>query len=452
MSSLGGPNQVVNGPATFTFSAAADPTFRLFECRVGGVHEWQTCSSGRQEDPASGTYTFQVVAWTGAATAPRSPRGSGRSTRSRRDDAGSERAERDVPEHAAEFAFSSNEAGTFVCMLDSVASACGSPKNYTGLRRARTRSPSRRATRPATSIPARRRGHGRSTRSLRRPSWIRAVRRGTRQTRRPPSRSPPSRAPCSTAGSTTRPSTPRARHPRPTAASRWGSTRSGCGPATRSTTPIPVRSCARGRSWPRRRRRRRASAIAGEPGLRQRGDRHDRHGADAHAHELRRRAPGRRSRQDRGEPCRGLPRRRRLLRRRDDRARRHVHGQLRFAPGAQGLRSAVLKVFSNAPGGELDVDLSGTGTAPAAPGTGPPVPPGPKVPPARPGPPETRVRWACPAPKARPVRSGRPVRPVQRVRPVPPARPGLPAPPALLAPPARRDRSARRVLPAGTRG
>ena len=136
MSSLTGPNQVVNGPATFTFSAAADPTFRFFECRVGGVHEWQTCSSGQQENPASGTYTFQVraVDWSGnrsaewasawswtvdkiapeTTLAPSGPSGT-------------------FPSTAAEFAFSSNQSGTFVCTLDGVPSACGSPRNYTGL-------------------------------------------------------------------------------------------------------------------------------------------------------------------------------------------------------------------------------------------------------------------------------------------------------------------------------
>ena len=58
MSSLTGPNQVVNGPATFTFSAATDPTLRGFECRVGGVHEWQSCSSGYAPDLGTGAYTL----------------------------------------------------------------------------------------------------------------------------------------------------------------------------------------------------------------------------------------------------------------------------------------------------------------------------------------------------------------------------------------------------------
>ena len=134
MSSLTGPNQIVNGAATFTFSASSDPTFRLFECRVGGVHEWQTCSSGRQENPPTGTYTFQVRAvdwsgnrssestwqWTVDKVAPETslatsgPSGTVAST-------------------SATFEFSSNEPGSFICSLDGVAVACGSPKAYTGL-------------------------------------------------------------------------------------------------------------------------------------------------------------------------------------------------------------------------------------------------------------------------------------------------------------------------------
>ena len=135
MASLTGPNQVVNGPATFTFSAEADTTLRLFECRVAGVHDWLTCSSGRQENPAtSGTYTFQVRAvdwsgnrsgestweWTVDKVAPETslatsgPSGTVAST-------------------SADFEFSSNESGTFICVLDGVSVGCGSPKSYSGL-------------------------------------------------------------------------------------------------------------------------------------------------------------------------------------------------------------------------------------------------------------------------------------------------------------------------------
>jgi hypothetical protein len=63
LSSLTGPTQPVNGPAAFTFAAAADPTFRAFECRVAGIHEWQTCSSGHTENPPNGTYTLEVRAY-----------------------------------------------------------------------------------------------------------------------------------------------------------------------------------------------------------------------------------------------------------------------------------------------------------------------------------------------------------------------------------------------------
>jgi Bacterial Ig-like domain len=69
MASLtGGSSTPVNGPVTFNFSATSDPTFKHFECRVVGVHDWETCSSGKSENPASsGTYTFDVraVDWSG---------------------------------------------------------------------------------------------------------------------------------------------------------------------------------------------------------------------------------------------------------------------------------------------------------------------------------------------------------------------------------------------------
>jgi hypothetical protein len=133
MSSLTGPNQVVNGPASFTFSAASDPTFRLFECRVAGVHEWQTCSSGRTEDPSTGTYTLQVRAvdwsgnrsaestwtWTVDKVAPETSLTLGPSST--------------VASTAATFEFSSNESGSFECTLDGSAVGCGSPKTYSGL-------------------------------------------------------------------------------------------------------------------------------------------------------------------------------------------------------------------------------------------------------------------------------------------------------------------------------
>ena len=139
MSTLAGPNQTVNGAATFTFGATADPTLRRFECRVGGVHEWQTCSSGHQEDLSTGTYTLQVRAvdwsdnrstemtwgWTVDRVAPETtllPSGPSGLTNSR----------------TAQFDFTSNESGSFTCVLTGPSStttdtACGSGKSYTGL-------------------------------------------------------------------------------------------------------------------------------------------------------------------------------------------------------------------------------------------------------------------------------------------------------------------------------
>ena len=134
MSSLSGPNQVVGGAATFTFSAAADPTFRYFECRVAGVHDWQQCSSGWSEDPAtSGTYTFEVraVDWS-----------SNRSSTSSRSwtvdklppETSLNGPTGTVPSTSATFSFSSNEQGTFRCSLDGAgATSCPSPVTYSNL-------------------------------------------------------------------------------------------------------------------------------------------------------------------------------------------------------------------------------------------------------------------------------------------------------------------------------
>lgn len=133
IASLTGPNQVVNGPATFTFSATADPTIRLFECRVAGVHEWQMCSSGRSEDPPTGSYTLQVRAvdwsgntspvsswgWTVDKVAPETSMSSGPSGT--------------IANTSAAFEFTSNESGSFICSLDGAAVGCGSPKAYSGL-------------------------------------------------------------------------------------------------------------------------------------------------------------------------------------------------------------------------------------------------------------------------------------------------------------------------------
>ena len=157
MASLTGPNTTVNGAATFTFSAVSDPTLTGFECRVAGVHDWLSCSSGRQENPtASGSYTFQVRAvdasgnrssestwgWTVDKTAPETSlepgvgpaEGSTTSSRS------------------AEFQFNSAESGDLVCTLNGAPVSSGSPKQYDSLPdHASAWSP--RATQPATSTP-----------------------------------------------------------------------------------------------------------------------------------------------------------------------------------------------------------------------------------------------------------------------------------------------------------
>jgi hypothetical protein len=63
MAALTGPSGPVAGPASFTFSAASDPTHKSFECRVPGFREaWAPCVSGVQESPPDGTWTFQVRA------------------------------------------------------------------------------------------------------------------------------------------------------------------------------------------------------------------------------------------------------------------------------------------------------------------------------------------------------------------------------------------------------
>lgn len=130
-----GPLFPVKGSASFTLSIS-DPTFRYFQCRVVGVHDWQTCTSPTTENPPnSGTYTLDVRAvdwsgntgpasswtWTVDKTAPvptinSYPPSLTNST-------------------SATFGFSSNEANsTFQCKIDGSAySACSSPKTYTGL-------------------------------------------------------------------------------------------------------------------------------------------------------------------------------------------------------------------------------------------------------------------------------------------------------------------------------
>jgi hypothetical protein len=135
MSSLTGPNQPVSGPAIFTFSAAADPTLYTFECRVAGVHDWQSCTHFQQhvEDLPTGTYTLEVRAvdrsnnrsaaltktWTVDKLAPETSISSGPSGT--------------VASNSAQFEFTSNEAGAFTCSVDESSAPCGSPKSYAGL-------------------------------------------------------------------------------------------------------------------------------------------------------------------------------------------------------------------------------------------------------------------------------------------------------------------------------
>ena len=102
---------------------------------MANVHDWTSCSSGRQEDPsASGSYTFDVRAvdasgnrsatsswqWTVDKVAPETIPGSGPSGT--------------VASTSATFNFSSNEQGEYRCSLDAgPLVSCGSPKVITGL-------------------------------------------------------------------------------------------------------------------------------------------------------------------------------------------------------------------------------------------------------------------------------------------------------------------------------
>jgi hypothetical protein len=135
MAALTGPTSEVNGPASFTFNAVADPTLARFECRVAGVHDWVTCSSGRQENPAaSGTYTFEVraVDW--------SENRSGTSSvqwavdKISPDTTITGGASGPVASTSATFTFTgSSDVIGYTCTLDGVAAPCQSPKIYTSL-------------------------------------------------------------------------------------------------------------------------------------------------------------------------------------------------------------------------------------------------------------------------------------------------------------------------------
>ena len=63
MAALSGPTGAVSGPASFSFSAAADPTLKSYECRVAGFRDaWTACVSGVEESPPDGTWVFEVRA------------------------------------------------------------------------------------------------------------------------------------------------------------------------------------------------------------------------------------------------------------------------------------------------------------------------------------------------------------------------------------------------------
>jgi len=145
MASLNGPSGQINGSAEFTFSAAADPTFARFECRLvtageSQLHDWQTCSSGHDENPAAagteGGYKLYVRAvdrsnntsaasswsWTVDKIRPETTLDSGTGP------SGTTSAT------SATFAFSgSADVASYRCRLDGVEAACESPKAYSDL-------------------------------------------------------------------------------------------------------------------------------------------------------------------------------------------------------------------------------------------------------------------------------------------------------------------------------
>src|ERR671914_1957902 len=382
MSSLTGPNATVNGPATFTFSASADPTFRLFECRVGGVHEWQTCASGRQENPPSGTYTFQVrgVDWSGNRSAESTwlwtvDKVSPTTTLAGSGPSGT------FPSTSATFSFSSNEAGTFRCALDGVEAACSSPKSYGGVGQG-THTFAVRAVDLAGNVDP--------TAETR--TWT--VDTVAAETVLDPSG--PSGNTIATTATFTFSSEPGAvfncRLDNQTINTSCTSPmtyndlsvgqhtfRVWARDAVHNTDPSPEL-----RTWtivaapppPE------AGVVASPASL---GFGSEATGTIGAARTL--------TLTSSGDAPLVVDRVRIAGSHAEDflNAADSCAGEtiapdetctikLRFAPSAEGSRSAVLKVFSNAPGGELQVELSGTGTAPAAPGTGPAGPAGPEGP------------------------------------------------------------------------
>jgi hypothetical protein len=145
MASLNGPTGQVNGPATFTFSSTADPTFARFECRLttGGnsqLHDWQTCSSGIQKDPAAagteGSYSLYVraVDRSNNTSAP-SARGWFADKIRPETTLATSGPSGTTPNRNASFEFSSpsGDVDSYVCSLEGVEVPCGSPKEYSDL-------------------------------------------------------------------------------------------------------------------------------------------------------------------------------------------------------------------------------------------------------------------------------------------------------------------------------
>jgi Divergent InlB B-repeat domain len=135
MAALSGPTGTVSAPATFSFSAVADPTLKSFECRVPGWRDaWAACASGIEEDPPSGSWQFEVRAvdfsnnrspvsswaWAVDKQAPETSLTGGPSGVTTSGD--------------ATFTFESTEPGDFVCRLDGGAhGACVSGIAYADL-------------------------------------------------------------------------------------------------------------------------------------------------------------------------------------------------------------------------------------------------------------------------------------------------------------------------------
>lgn len=124
MGTVYSPTVMLAGPASFSFSAQADPTFARFECKVDGVVDWHTCASGASYDPAAEgdhrSYIWRVRAvdasgnrspesarsWTVDKKRPQTTITEGFADGSRNNAA------------SAEFKFDRDEPGTYRCQLD----------------------------------------------------------------------------------------------------------------------------------------------------------------------------------------------------------------------------------------------------------------------------------------------------------------------------------------------